>query len=134
MKCRACITLLNNHSGDTITPCMFLIHGCPSSGGGGGGGSCCRAAPVAPAAEPRHMLSNEEPDNFEGLAVAAEVIALGKKPQHIASLHYTASILNSHVIGDSNSLCISPTALRSVNKPHPNIRRHGRPVQSAQVT
>lgn len=58
---------------------MFLIHGRQSSGSGGGGGSCCRAAPVAPAAEPRHMLSNEEPDNFEGLAVAAEVIALGKK-------------------------------------------------------
>lgn len=88
---------------------------------------------MAPAAEPRHMLSNEEPDNFEGLAVAAEVIALEKK-KNIASLHYTASILNSHVIGDSNSLCVSPTALRSVNKPHPNIRRHGRPVQSAQVT
>lgn len=59
---------------------MFLIHGRPSSSGGGrGGGSCCRVVPVAPAAEPRHMLSNEEPDNFEGLAVAAEVIALGKK-------------------------------------------------------
>lgn len=29
----------------------------------------------------------------------------------IASLHYTASILNSHVIEDWKSLCVSPTAL-----------------------
>lgn len=54
---------------------MFLIHGrlCSSSS--------CRAAQVAPAADddPRHMLSYVHPDNFEGLAVAAEVIALEKK-------------------------------------------------------
>lgn len=31
------------------------------------------------AADPRHMLSYVHRDNFEGLAVAAEVIALGKK-------------------------------------------------------
>lgn len=59
------------------------------------------------AADPRHMLSYVHPDNFEGLAVAAEVIALeeGKK-KYTDSLHYTASILNSHVIGDSHSLCV----------------------------
>lgn len=33
----------------------------------------------ATAADPRHMLSYVHPDNFEGLAVAAEVIAQGKK-------------------------------------------------------
>lgn len=62
-------------------------------------------APAA-AADPRHMLSYVHPDNFEGLAVAAEVIALGKKKKYTDSLHYTASILNSHVIEDSNSLCV----------------------------
>lgn len=34
---------------------------------------------AAAAADPRHMLSYVHPDNFESLAVAAEVIALGKK-------------------------------------------------------
>ena len=37
------------------------------------------AAAAAAAADPRHMLSYVHPDNFEGLAVAAEVIALEKK-------------------------------------------------------
>ena len=67
-------------------------------------------AAAAAAADPRHMLSYVHPDNFEGLAVAAEVIALEekkkKKKTHTDSLHYTASILNSHVIGDSHSLCV----------------------------
>lgn len=34
---------------------------------------------AAAAADPRHMLSYVHPDNFESLAVAAEVIALEKK-------------------------------------------------------
>lgn len=62
------------------------------------------------AADLQHMLSYVHHDNFEGLAVAAEVIALrGKKEKkkNIASLHYTASILTSHVIGDSSSLSIA---------------------------
>lgn len=57
------------------------------------------------------MLSYVHHDNFEGLAVAAEVIALSgeekEKKKNIASLHYTASILTSHVIGDSSSLSIA---------------------------
>lgn len=36
-------------------------------------------AAAAAAADSRHMLSYVHPDNFEGLAVAAEVIALEEK-------------------------------------------------------
>lgn len=50
------------------TPVRQLLMSSASFGG------CC-------AADPRHMLSSIEPDNFEGLAVAAEVIALGKKAE-----------------------------------------------------
>lgn len=57
------------------------------------------------------MLTYVHHDNFEGLAVAAEVIALrGKKKRKkkpIAFLHYAASILTSHVIGDSSSLSLA---------------------------
>lgn len=35
--------------------------------------------PVSAADDPRHMLSYVLPDNFEGLAAAAEVIALEEK-------------------------------------------------------
>lgn len=64
------------------------------------------------AAHPQHMLSYARHDNFGGLAVAAEVIALRgreekKTKRTIASLRYAASILTSHVIGDSSSLCIA---------------------------
>lgn len=67
----AYITQRNNHS--STNNIYSLIYGRPCS-------SCCRAATVAPAAasDPRHMLRDVHPDNFEGLAVAAEVIALGK--------------------------------------------------------
>lgn len=53
-----------------------LIHGRPCSR------SWWWAAPVAAAAaaaDSRHMLSYVHPDNFQGLAVAAEVIALEEK-------------------------------------------------------
>lgn len=64
--------------------------------------------PPAAAADLQHMLSYVQHDNFEGLTVAAEVIALrGEKKKNIASLHYTASILTSHVIRDSSSLSIA---------------------------
>lgn len=64
------------------------------------------------AAHLQHMLSYARHDNFGGLAVAAEVIALRgreekNKKNPIASLRYAASILTSHVIGDSSSLCIA---------------------------
>lgn len=42
---------------------------------------------AAAAADPRHMLSYVHPDNFEGLAVAAEVIAQGKKIERVPPLH-----------------------------------------------
>lgn len=66
-------------------------------------------AAAAAAADSRHMLSYVHPDNFEGLAVAAEVIALEEKKKkknthRLPPLH--TSILNSHVIGDSHSLCV----------------------------
>lgn len=53
------------------------------------------------------MLTYVHHDNFEGLAVAAEVIALRGKKKPIAFLHYAASILTSHVIGDSSSLSLA---------------------------
>lgn len=60
------------------------------------------------AADLQHMLSYVQHDNFEGLTVAAEVIALRRgEKKNIASLHYTASILTSHVIRDSSSLSIA---------------------------
>lgn len=39
------------------------------------------------AADPRHMLSYVHPGNFEVLAVAAEVIAQGKKIERVPPLH-----------------------------------------------
>ena len=49
-------------------------------------------AAAAAAADPRHMLSYVHPDNFEGLAVAAEVIALeDKKNTHTHTHTHTPS-------------------------------------------
>lgn len=42
-------------------------------------GAADEQQPLLPAADPQHMLSDVHPDNFEGLAVAAEVTALGEK-------------------------------------------------------
>ena len=44
-------------------------------------------AAAAAAADPRHMLSYVHPDNFEGLAVAAEVIALEEKKKKHTHTH-----------------------------------------------
>lgn len=123
----ACITLLNNRSSthtvyvsDSWTP----VQQQQLSSGPSGSCFCCWSAAHAQLCTPRQLWR---------LSCGCWGHCTGKK-KYIDSLHYTASILNSHVIGDSNSLCVSPTALRSVNKPHPNILRHGRPVQSAEVT
>ena len=53
-------------------------------------------AAAAAAADPRHMLSYVHPDNFEGLAVAAEVIALEEKKKNTHTHTHTHRVPPLH--------------------------------------
>ena len=60
-------------------------------------------AAAAAAADPRHMLSYVHPDNFEGLAVAAEVIALEEKKKKHTQTHTHTTHTHTHTPSPSTT-------------------------------